>query len=71
MLHAKEFNLDGWKPGTTPVSTEMGHGSIDYKSVFAAAKKAPIRHIFVEQEAFPDMPGMEALKVDADWMRSA
>lgn len=70
MLHIKEFNLNGWKPGTVPVSTEMGRGSIDYGPIFAAAKKAPIRHIFVEQEAFPDMPAMQALKVDIDWLRS-
>ena len=70
MLHIKEFKLEGWKPGEEPVSTEMGRGSIDYASIFAAAKKAPIRHIFVEQEAFPDMPAMEALKTDAEWLRS-
>jgi sugar phosphate isomerase/epimerase len=70
MLHIKEFKLEGWKPGEVPVSTEMGRGSIDYASIFAAAKKARIRHIFVEQEAFPDMPAMEALKTDADWLRS-
>ena len=71
MLHIKEFNLKGWKPGMEPVSTEMGRGSIDYASIFAAAKgaRAPIRHIFVEQEAYPDMPAMEALKVDADWVK--
>lgn len=71
MLHVKEFRLDGWKPGMEPVSTEMGRGSIDYAPIFAAAKKARIRHIFVEQEAFPDMPAMEALKTDAEWMRRA
>lgn len=70
MLHIKEFNLNGWKPGMEPVSTEMGRGSIDYGPIFAAAKKARIRHIFVEQEAFPDMPAMQALKVDLDWLRS-
>ena len=70
MLHIKEFNLTGWKPGMEPVSTELGRGSIDYGRIFAAAKKAPIRHIFVEQEAFPDMPAMQALKTDADWLRS-
>jgi sugar phosphate isomerase/epimerase len=53
-----------------PVSTEIGRGSIDYQSIFAAAKDAHLRHIFVEQEAFPDMPAMEALKTDADWLRS-
>jgi sugar phosphate isomerase/epimerase len=70
MLHIKEFKLAGWKPGMEPVSTEMGRGSIDYGSIFAAAKKAPIRHIFVEQEQFPDMPPMEALKTDVEWLRS-
>ena len=70
MLHLKEFKLQGWKPGTEPVSTEMGHGSIDYKKIFAAAKQAQIRHAFVEQEQYPDMPAMQALKVDADWVKS-
>lgn len=69
MLHVKEFKLEGWKPGTEPVSTEMGRGSIDYAKVFAAAKDAPIRHIFVEQEQYPDMPAFEALRVDAEWMK--
>ncbi len=70
MLHVKEFRLEGWKPGDEVVSTEMGRGSIDYASIFTAAKKARIKHIFVEQEAFPDMPGMEALKADADWLKN-
>ena len=69
-LHVKQFKLAGWKPGDEPVSTEMNQGSLDYKSIFAAAKHAGIRHIYVEQEAFPDMPAMEALKVDADWLKN-
>lgn len=70
MLHVKQFKLQGWKPGEEPVSTEMNQGSLDYKRIFAAAKKASIRHIFVEQEAFPDMAPMEALKVDAEWLKA-
>lgn len=70
MLHIKEFRLEGWTPGMEPVSTEMGRGSIDYASIFAAARKARIEHIFVEQEAFPDMPAMDALKTDAAWLKS-
>jgi sugar phosphate isomerase/epimerase len=70
MLHVKEFNLNGWKPGSeTPPSTEMGRGSIDYRPIFEAAKKAHIDHAFVEQEEF-DLPPMEALKIDADYMRA-
>lgn len=70
MFHVKQFKLQGWKPGEEPVSTEMNQGSLDYKRIFAAAKKANIRHIFVEQEAFPDMPAIRALKADADWLKA-
>lgn len=69
MLHVKQFKLADWKPGETPVSTEMNQGSIDYKRLFAAAEHAPIQHIFAEQEDFPDMPAMQALQVDAEWLR--
>jgi sugar phosphate isomerase/epimerase len=69
-LHVKQFRLENWKPGDEPISTEMTQGSLDYKSIFAAAKHASIRHIYVEQEAFPDMPAMQALKTDADWLKA-
>ena len=69
-LHVKQFKLENWKPGEEPISTEMNQGSLDYKKIFAAAAKyASIRHIYVEQEAFPDMPEMPALQVDAKWLK--
>jgi sugar phosphate isomerase/epimerase len=70
MLHVKEFKMSGWTAGSEPPpSTEMGRGSIDYRPIFEAAKKARIEHAFVEQEEF-DMPPMDALKIDADYMRA-
>jgi len=70
MLHVKDFKMgNGVAPLPQPPSTEMGHGVIDYHPIFEAAKKARIEHIFVEQEEF-DMPTMEALKIDADYMRA-
>jgi sugar phosphate isomerase/epimerase len=70
MLHVKEFKMSGWTAGSEPPpSTEMGRGSIDYRPIFEAAKKASIEHAFVEQEEF-DMPAMEALKIDADYLRA-
>jgi sugar phosphate isomerase/epimerase len=70
MLHVKDFKLT---PASTseshPPSTEMGHGTIDYHPIFEAARKASIEHAFVEQEEF-DMPEMEALKIDADYVRA-
>jgi sugar phosphate isomerase/epimerase len=68
MLHVKDFDL---KKGTEhPQSTELGRGSIDYGPIFAVAKKSGnLKHFFVEQEDF-DMPPLEAIKVDAEYMRN-
>jgi sugar phosphate isomerase/epimerase len=70
MLHVKDFKMTpASTPADHPPSTEMGQGNIDYHSIFEAARKAQIVHAFVEQEEF-DMPQMEALKIDADYMRA-
>jgi sugar phosphate isomerase/epimerase len=78
LLHVKDFKA-GFTPRTTimeddakaPVPTELGRGEIKYEPVFAAAKKARIRAIFVEQEApFADMPPLEAIKVDYEYMKN-
>jgi len=42
---------------------------IDYKPIFAAARKAGIRYSIVEQEDF-DMPVFDALKIDYEFMRT-
>ena len=48
--------------------TRPGH--IDYVPIFEAAKKGGhLTHYFVEQEDF-DMPPLEAIKVDAEYMRN-
>ena len=65
MLHVKDF-----QPNVTPPhAAQLGHGRIDYRPIFAAAKKGEIRHYFVEQEEF-DIPWQEALKIDADYLRT-
>jgi len=70
MLHVKDFKMTpASTPESHPPSTEMGHGTIDYHPIFEAAKKASIEHAFVEQEEF-DMPEMEALKIDAEYVRA-
>jgi sugar phosphate isomerase/epimerase len=70
LLHVKDFKMTAAvTPATAPPSTELGHGTIDYHRIFEAAKKADIKHAFVEQEEF-DMPEMEALKIDADYMHA-
>lgn len=71
MLHVKDFKMGGAAATSSapPPSTELGRGSIDYRPIFEAAKKAHIEHAFVEQEEF-DMPSMEALEIDADYIRA-
>ena len=71
MLHIKDF-----KKTSTPVSVasppppaELGRGTEDYRPIFAAARHADIKHCYVEQEGF-DMPPMQALKIDAEYMQS-
>jgi len=70
MLHVKDFELKGTpNPEAPPPSTEMGRGSINYRPIFEAAKKAEIKHVFVEQEQF-DLPPFESLKVDAEYLKN-
>jgi sugar phosphate isomerase/epimerase len=70
LLHVKDI-----RPGQPSTegegtgSTELGRGVIDWKKVFAAAKRASVKHYFIEQEdPFVNMPVMEAIKVDYDFV---
>jgi len=78
LLHIKDFRK-GFTPRTTlmgkgpgaPVPTELGRGAIEYGGIFTAAKKARIRALFVEQEPpFTEMPALEAIKVDYEYMKN-
>ncbi len=70
MLHVKQFKKTAAAASITapPPAAEMGMGVPDYRLIFAAARKANIKHCFVEQEEF-DMPPMEALKIDLKYMK--
>ncbi len=71
LLHIKDFKKTDHAASVAdpPPAAELGQGTVDYRPIFAAAKKAGhIRHMYVEQEAF-DMPPMQALKIDAEYMR--
>ena len=61
MLHIKDFK------DKKPPSVPLGTGAIDYKPIFAAAKGASIRHVFVEQEETSDHM-LDALAIDAKYM---
>jgi sugar phosphate isomerase/epimerase len=70
MLHIKDFKHTD-KPASVmepPPAAQLGQGTLDYRPVFQAAKAANIKHYFVEQEGY-DIPPLEALKIDADYMK--
>ncbi len=71
MLHVKDFARDAGHTSIAnpPPAAELGRGTANYPAIFAAAKPGAIQHMFVEQEAYPDLPWLEALKVDADYMK--
>ena len=52
-----------------PVSLDgdWAAGVVDYRPIFAAA--TGLKHYFIEQEEF-ESDAMEALRVDADYMKS-
>lgn len=69
MIHVKDF-LPAASPaapgdrGARRLGSELGRGTIDYRPIFAAAKRAGLRHYFAEQEApFSRMGQMEAAQV--------
>ena len=64
MIHVKDYERRA--PGDTDMrGTELGRGVVDYKAIFAAAKKAGLKHYFAEQEGpFSRMSQLEAARVD-------
>ena len=70
MLHVKDFKKGAGRGSVAhpPPAAELGQGSADYPAIFKAVKPGSLEHMFVEQEAFPDMPWKQALHVDADYM---
>ncbi len=70
MLHVKDFkNITASSSiRNVPTIVELGQGSIDYRPILAeAAKAGVVKHCFVEQEGY-NVPPMEGLKIDADYM---
>jgi sugar phosphate isomerase/epimerase len=76
MLHIKDFlPIDEKDPnGAVPVlrlGAEIGHGVIDYRPIFAAAKGAHLKHYFVEQEGpFARMDQLEAAQVGFNYLHA-
>jgi sugar phosphate isomerase/epimerase len=46
----------------------VGRGVIDFKTIFASAGLAGVRHYFVEQDETPGSP-FESMKISMDYLR--
>lgn len=74
LLHIKDFKPTpqpsySLAKDARPAPAELGRGHIDYKPIFAAAAKSQVEQYFVEQEPpFVEMPALEAIKVDYDYL---
>lgn len=64
MVHVKD--MDKAKP---ELNTEVGKGSVDFKSIFAKAKTAGIKYYIVEQENFSIDP-FESITESAKYLRT-
>lgn len=75
LIHVKDF-LPKHNPRAAPTTEEMrgaelGRGVVDYRPIFAAAKRAGLEHYFVEQEGpFARMTELEATRVDCDYLHT-
>jgi hypothetical protein len=50
-------------------NADVGTGSIDYKSLFAKAKLAGMKHWYVEQESYPGAP-IDSVAASAKYLKS-
>lgn len=76
LLHIKDFQPTpspsvGLDENTRPKPAELGRGHVDYKPIFAAAKKTEVELYYVEQEPpFTTTPAMQAIKIDYDYLHA-
>jgi sugar phosphate isomerase/epimerase len=76
LLHIKDFQPTaspsvGLDESVRPKPAELGRGHIDYKPIFAAAKKTEVELYYVEQEPpFTTTPAMEAIKIDYEYLHA-
>ena len=74
MIHVKDFQptpatTDMVGPGR-PKGVELGRGFIDYRPIFAEARKAGVEHAFAEQEAPYIRSQLESAQVSFDYLKA-
>lgn len=55
--------------GNKDLNTEIGKGTIDFKTIFALAAKDNIKHYFVEQETNYKPNELDSVKISFDYLQ--
>ena len=71
------LHIKGLKPGYAPTTdgfkgnpfTEVGHGSINWKRIFEAARVGGLKHYYVEQDQW-DRPSLESAAMSATYLKN-
>jgi sugar phosphate isomerase/epimerase len=50
-------------------NADIGKGTIDYKAIFARAKRAGMKHWYVEQESYPGLP-IDSVAASAEYLKT-
>ena len=74
MKHSSRIRLahikDLWQKDSKRESCNLGEGIINYKDILPEARKHGLKYCIVEQEAFTKSPVKDAVKIDADFMKT-
>jgi sugar phosphate isomerase/epimerase len=54
----------------TDINTEIGKGSIDFKTILSHAKQGGIKHYIVEQENYINIDPFVSIKESADYCKN-
>jgi len=65
MWHIKDMDKN-----KSELNTEIGSGSIGFKQIFAKAKKAGLKHIFMEQENFTNIDPYKSIAQSANYIKT-
>lgn len=68
LCHIKDYSKNPGKDNSMN-SVDVGKGVIDWKNVLTSALNNGMKYFIVEQEAYPDTTPLEAIKVDARYMK--
>jgi sugar phosphate isomerase/epimerase len=70
LLHVKDF-LPAQRDARAPrLGAELGHGTIDYAPILAAARKSGLEHAFAEQEGpYTRMSQLDAARVAHEYLK--